>query len=88
MNSPMLPPVMSPKLSEAMTLLKLSAARCSMIAFAFPSRSEETTNSPSFTTPAPGVVLAAPLVRSAIFNSKSRVATAPACTLTRALAFS
>jgi len=50
MNSPMLPPVMSPKLSEAMTFLKLSAARCSMIAFALPSRSVFTTKLSSFTT--------------------------------------
>ena len=50
----MLPLVTSPKLSVATEFIMLSAARCSMMAFALPSRSSDTTNelsamtSPSF----------------------------------------
>jgi hypothetical protein len=35
---------MSPKLSEATTLFTFTAARCSMMALALPSRSVDTTN--------------------------------------------
>ena len=52
MNSPMLPLVTSPKLSEATTFFMLSAARWSMMALALPSRSVETTNFSSLTTSA------------------------------------
>jgi len=49
-NSPMLPLVTSPKLSVATTFFMFSAARWSMIAFALPSRSDDTTNESSLTT--------------------------------------
>ena len=90
MNSPTLPPVMSPKLSAAMTFFTLRAARCSMMALALPSRSEETTNSISLIGPAdvPGAVgeAAAAGREPVATSSKSRVAMVPGETLTRAVA--
>ena len=55
MNSPMFPPVTSPKLSDATTFFMFSAARCSMIALALPSRSLETSNFASVITLSPTV---------------------------------
>ena len=80
MNSPTVPPVRSPKLSEETTLFTFTAARCSMMALALPSRSEETVNSASLMTVPSVRVLAEPAGPDGVI-SKSRVAmrSAPTC---------
>ena len=77
-NSPTLPSALSPKESEATVLVMFIEFRWSMIAFAAPSRSVETTNASSFS--------ASPGAASALTKVKSCVAVAPAATVTVALA--
>jgi hypothetical protein len=75
-----LPSATSPNTSEETLLVMFMELRCSMIAFALPSRPLETTKALSFTVPSAATAC------SELVSSKSRVTVSPAATRTVAVA--